>query len=374
MAADLQTDPYVQKKKRGNKLFFYFRVVRKGQETRIALPHPFDDGYRAAYDAAWERVFGVDLIALENPTCVRAMVREHKASAKYSNLSPQSRVHRTLSCDLLVERIGDYDGHDIRPVHAQAIYDSLADRPPTANRRADDMSAIFRWGSNRGYCDGNPFERIERISNTGSYEPWPAWALERLLKDGKPHLIRPVLLAVYTGQRRGDILTMSDEQIDGKIWRRRQGKTKTFIDIPLHPVALAVIEEERTWKRANGIVDPRSPLLRNSKGNPWASGFSASWTREMVRLKLHAIEPRLVFHGLRHTNATVIASAVAQNPGAFGGIERVKSMLGHLSDRMAEHYARRAERQHMNADTILLIPDIGNTQESVGNTGQAGKT
>lgn len=371
MAAEIRTDRYVQKKQRGAKTFFYFRVVCKGVETRIPLPHPFEDGYRAAYEAAWATVFGVHLAQIENPHCIAAMVRDHLSSAKYTALKPASRVHRDLSCKLLVDRWGDFDAHDIRPLHCQALYDSLSEKPATANRRMDDISAIFRWGSNRGFCDANPAERIERVENSGSYEPWPSWALERLIQKGKPHIVRAALIGMYTGQRRDDVLHLSDEQIEGTIWRKRQAKTTTFVDIPLHPVALAVIEEERARKRSSGIVDPRRPLLTNSRGNPWASGFSASWTKELVRLKLREVDPRLTFHGFRHTNATAIASAVATNPGAFGGIERVKAMLGHLSDKMAAHYTQRALRQHMNADSILLLPDFGNTLDNFGNTGEA---
>lgn len=50
---------------------------------------------------------------------------------------------------------------------------------------------------------------------------------------------------------------------------------------------------------------------------------------------------------------------MARNPDFFGGIGRVKSMLGHLTERMAAHYARRAEVEHMNTETMLLMPEIG---------------
>ncbi len=36
-----------------------------------------------------------------------------------------------------------------------------------------------------------------------------------------------------------------------------------------------------------------------------------------------------------------------------------RAMLGHLSKRMSEHYARRAEVEHMNRETVLLLPDFG---------------
>jgi hypothetical protein len=67
----------------------------------------------------------------------------------------------------------------------------------------------------------------------------------------------------------------------------------------------------------------------------------------------------------------MIATVVARNPDLVGGIARVKSMLGHLSGSMAAHYARRAEMQNMNTETMLLLTDIGNTAHQIGNaTGQ----
>ncbi|MFT7060026.1 MAG: hypothetical protein ACJASV_002542, partial [Pseudorhodobacter sp.] len=64
---------------------------------------------------------------------------------------------------------------------------------------------------------------------------------------------------------------------------------------------------------------------------------------------------------------TLIASTVAKKPELFGGIARVKSMLGHMSAKMAAHYARRAEAEHMNAETMLLLPEIGNRPAWIGN-------
>jgi len=147
------------------------------------------------------------------------------------------------------------------------------------------------------------------------------------------------------------------------------------VPVPLHPVVLAILDAERAAR--TGIIDVRRPLLTDSRGRPWtASGFGASWRSDLIRLGLRpdrndeyqegAFAP--TFRGLRHTNATQITNAVARNPALFGGIARVKSMLGHLSEKMARHYARRAEVKHMNSETLLLIPEIGNTPEWIGNT------
>ncbi len=376
--ANLALEKYVQRKVRHGREFFYFRVVRAGREERLPLPHPFGADYRAAYDQAHMKVFGVPPGMHLSPTSVLALTRDHRLSARYLRLPPKSQNLRDLAMTLIEARWGQFEAAAIRPIHVQAIYDSLTARPATANRRLDDISSIFGWGRTRGFCDENPCTRIERVENEGSYEPWPDAALTKLITEGRQEIVKVALVGIYTSQRRGDVLLkLTDAAIDGPTWYLRQGKTKTDVPVPLHPVVLAILDLERTERRRAGVLDPRRPLLTNSRGQVWTSnGFGASWRTELIRLGLRpatndeytegAFQP--TFHGLRHTNATLIANAVARNPAAFGGIERVKTMLGHLSVKMAKHYARRAEAEHMNAETILLLPEIGNRPDWIGNT------
>lgn len=376
MAADLRLEKYVQHKVARGREYFYFRTVKHGKEFRRKLPHPFDAEYRAAYDQAHHAAFGTLPGQFESQTSVKALCRDHAKSERYIRLSKNSRTLRNLALDIMVERWGAFEAADIRPVHAQALYDSLASRPATANRRADDCSAVFGWGRLRGFCDDNPFRRIERVQSEESYEPWPEKELQKLISEGRPEIVKVALMAVYTGQRREDLLRkLTDDSITAGVWYVIQGKTKNLVPVPLLPVAMSIIDMERGAKRSANIVDPRRPLLTNSRGEPWtASGFGASWRTELIRLKLKPTrkdeiaegEFRATFHGLRHTNATMIANAVARNPEVFGGIARVKAMLGHLTEAMSKHYARQAEAEHMNRETALLLPEIGKLPSWIG--------
>jgi integrase len=363
MPADIALDKYVQTKKARGHQYHYFRVVQPdGTEFRARLPHPFDDGYRAAYRAAHVTCFGNAPLDL-NPADdlgFEALIEQHKAHPKYLKLSKSSLTLRNLACDLLLKTFGAFLPADIRPLHMQALYDKLSSHPSTANRRMDDMSAIFAWGRRRGFCDINPCERIERVQTSSGYEPWPAWAIEKLLTQGQPHIVKAAVVAIYTGQRRADCLRqLRPAQIVDGVWTIKQGKTGNLTPVPLHPMVLAIVDLHNEEMRIAGRIDPSIPVLKTSRGTPWATGFGASWARELVRLDLHKVVPRLTFHGFRTTNATLIGNAVAKSEVIFGGIERVKSMLGHLSDRMAEHYARRAIQEHTNAETIMLLPDFG---------------
>lgn len=362
MAADIRLEKYVQRKVKRGRTHYYFRVARKGEkEFRRPLPDPFTADYRERYDAAHAACFGNVPLDLSDPHGFQSLIKLHKDHARYKKLSKDSKMLRNLACDLLLDTFGQFTPRDIRPVHMQALYDKLSDRPATANRRMDDISAVFAWGRTRGYCDTNPCTRIERMAGGTGYEPWPAWALKKLFTDGKPHVTQAALVAIYTGQRRGDCLTqLRPSQISDGIWTVRQGKTGTPVPVPLHPVVLAMLDAHNEAMRAAGRIDPNEPILKTSRGTAWKSGFGATWAKELERLDLHKVEPSLTFHGFRTTNATMIASAVAKSPDLYGGIERVKSMLGHLSNRMSEHYARRAVTEHTNSETIMLLPTFGN--------------
>ncbi|WP_370300991.1 tyrosine-type recombinase/integrase [Pseudooceanicola sp.] len=368
MAADIRLDKHVQAKIARGRTYYYFRAVRQDRtEFRRRLPHPFDDGYRAAYSAAFAEFYGHPPIDFSDPFSFEALINRHRQHRKYKDLSKPSRLLRDLACDLILSEIGQFPPMAIRPIHVQAIYDKLSDRPATANRRLDDMSALFAFGLTRGFVDRNPCQGVERVQGGNSYEPWPLWALERLVTEGQPHIVKPALVAIYTGQRRGDCLTkLCEAQIVDGVWMLRQGKTKNDVPVPLHPIVLAIVEEHRKWMRSQNKIDPTVPVLRTSRNKPWSGGFGASWAKEMMRLKLHAVEPSLTFHGLRTTNATLIASAVAKSPDLYGGIERVKAMLGHLSKRMAEHYARHAIAEQINTDSVLLLPDFGKHAGEIG--------
>ena len=94
------------------------------------------------------------------------------------------------------------------------------------------------------------------------------------------------LVALYTGQRRADVIGLCENQIREGVWSIEQGKTGNSVTLPLHPVVLAIIEEERAARRKAQVVAPALPLLTNSRGNPWGPGFGASWTKGLIRICL----------------------------------------------------------------------------------------
>ena len=90
------------------------------------------------------------------------------------------------------------------------------------------------WGIPRDYADINPCREIGKLSHSDGWAPW-SWSDIAHAKQHLPsHLWWVAALALYTGQRQGDVLVMTWNRIsDGGI-EVRQGKTGKALWLPLH--------------------------------------------------------------------------------------------------------------------------------------------
>jgi integrase len=105
------------------------------------------------------------------------------------------------------------------------------------------------------------------------------------------------LIAVWTGQRQGDLLALTWTAYDGTNIKLRQSKTGRYVVIPVGaPLKVALDAEPR---RAVTILTTQAGLT-------WtADGFSASWRKAVSSAKVAG----LTFHDLRGTAVLRLALA-----------------------------------------------------------------
>jgi integrase len=130
------------------------------------------------------------------------------------------------------------------------------------------------------------------------------------LAHAPPHLHLPLMLALWTGQRQGDLLRLPWSAYDGKQIRLRQSKGGRPDPIPVGAPLKAMLDA--TPKRSTVI-------LTNSDGKPWTSdGFRASWAKACKRAGIVG----LTFHDLRGTAVTRLAVCGCSVP-------QIASITGH---------------------------------------------
>src|SRR5262249_986217 len=134
------------------------------------------------------------------------------------------------------------------------------------------------------------------------------WTIEdeaAFLQSAPTHLHLPLLLALWTGQRQGDLLRLTWSPYDGSVIRLRQSKSIgskrriVRVEIPVGvPVKAAVAAAAKAKK---------SPIiLLNSDSRPWtADGFRSSFNKARDKSGTSGV----TFNDLRGTAVTRLALA-----------------------------------------------------------------
>jgi integrase len=142
------------------------------------------------------------------------------------------------------------------------------------------------------------------------------------------HLTLALVLALWTGQRQGDLLRLTWSQYDGQTIRLRQTKTRARVVIPVGKPLREALDAAR-------LTTSAVTILATTNGTPWTSdGFRASWRKACDKAKITA----LTFHDLRGTAVTRLAVAGCTIP-------EIASITGHslkdVSAILDAHYLKR---------------------------------
>lgn len=267
------------------------------------------------------------------------LIAEFRQSAEFTRLGPATQKAYRSYLKLIEAEFGDM------PIEAlsdpgvrgdfKAWRDGLADRPRTADYAWTTLARVLAVAKDRGRIPVNPCERGGRLYEADRTDKvWGEAEIGRALAAASSGMALALLLALWTGQRQGDLLRLPWSAYDGKHIRLRQSKTGRSVTIPVSATLAAALA--RAPK-----VGPR--ILTNSNGIPWTSdGFRSSWAKLCKRAGIEG----LTFHDLRGSAVLRLAKAEATVPeiATFTGhsLKDVEAML----DR---HYLGRDVRLAENA-------------------------
>ncbi|WP_236622940.1 tyrosine-type recombinase/integrase [Kozakia baliensis] len=224
---------------------------------------------------------------------------------------------------------------DLKRRELMMIRDALAKNRGhgTANQFVQVSSAFLNWALSHEWVETNVAFRMGKFK----YEPIPAWTKEivaDVLSKVKPYLGRAILLALFTGQRRGDLCAMKWEHIRGDSIFVQQQKTGAQLWIPLHPALRAMME---TWRTGCDYI------LTNSRGDPLLPGTIG---RAINEAHDQGRIPRgYSIHGLRKMAAALLAEAGCST-------HEIAAITGHASLKMVEHYTKSAKQERLAKDAI----------------------
>jgi integrase len=159
------------------------------------------------------------------------------------------------------------------------------------------LARVLSWALDNGDIAKNPCERGGRLYKTGARleDIWTPEDEEQFLRLAPKHLHLAFLLAIWTGQRQGDLLRLPWSRYDGVFIRLRQSKRGKRLPIPVSPQLKAALD----------ATPKRSPIILTTiKGKPWTSdGFRTSWGKACAMAGIEG----LTFNDLRGSAVTRLA-------------------------------------------------------------------
>ncbi len=128
------------------------------------------------------------------------------------------------------------------------------------------------------------------------------------------HLRLALMLALWTGQRQGDLLALTWAGYDGRRIRLRQKKTNRRVVIPVGaPLrrSLDALKSTVSSHISNASDLSSSTVLTTQKGKAWTEdGFRTSWSKACAKAGVADV----TFHDLRGTAVTRLALAGCTSP------------------------------------------------------------
>lgn len=304
---------------------------------------PGTPAFMASYNAA------VSTRAKPAQGVILSIMQGFQASDAFLSLAADTRRDYIRHIKKIEAEFGDFPLGALMDRRTRGAFMAWRDRLALQSKRQADYSwsvlaRILSWALDRGLILANPCKgggRLYRPDRTDK-----VWTLddERVFLAKAPrHLHLPLILALWTGQRQGDLLRLTWTAYDGTMIRLKQSKTGARVVIPVSSVLKAALE-----------ATPRqSPvILLNSEGKPWTSdGFRSSWRKACAACGI----TDLTFHDLRGTAVSRLAAANCTIP-------EIATLTGHsLND-----VGAMLEAHYLNRDVALAISAVGKLETGTG--------
>ena len=263
-------------------------------------------------------------------------MRDYLASGSFreKKASTQGEYRRVL--EALAERHGTKPIHLIERRHIRRMRDERADTPGAANTIVRMLKLLLNFAFDDGLILANPAVRM-KLFKVGEWRAltddecaafegrWPPGTMER----------RAYALALFTGQRKGDLVLMTRAHRKDGFIRVVQGKTDEELWIPEHrdlTAQLATVEH--------------MSLLTTTQGKAFDAVYFGAWFADVIEKA--GLPDDCVLHGLRKTAARKLAEAGATE-------EQIKAITGHATSAMVAHYVRGANQRKLAKAAILKL-------------------
>src|SRR6516164_8014070 len=206
-----------------------------------------------------------------------SLLQGYQTSQDFLSLRERTRSDYIKQIAKIEQRFGDAPQKALADPRTRGIFLDWRDELALKSQRQADyvwqvLARVLSWAKDRGEITVNPCERGGRVYHGTRVDS--VWSVDdegAFLEHAPAHLHLPLLLALWTGQRQGDLLRLPWSAYDGSTIRLQQSKTGARVVIPVAAPLKAALDAAQKHSTV---------MLTNSEGKPWTSdGFRASWRK-----------------------------------------------------------------------------------------------
>jgi integrase len=225
-----------------------------------------------------------------------------------------------------------------------AFRDTLYDQPGKCRVAISVLNNILRFAYDRGWVDRNVAANLGDLPPQKQIERWQEDEIDLFLSTAPAHVKDAMMLALYTGQRRSDLVRMLWTDIKDDVLYVKQRKTDVELWIPIHP-KLKVYLDGVGKRKVSSVRQPfsRNHILTNHYGLPWVpESLRGAFKRHCAKIGLEGKQ----LHGVRKTTASIL--------GEFGCTAlQIMAITGHQSLKEVQRYTLGAEKRKLAEEAII---------------------
>ncbi|MEI4473328.1 tyrosine-type recombinase/integrase [Frigidibacter sp. MR17.24] len=306
---------------------------------------------KAVAPTAAEKASGVRPIV---PGSVRALCVLYYRSAMYHELDERTRKVRRSILERFCERKNDGDKPFalILPKHIRQRRDEMMDRPEAANGMIKALRQLFKFAVRYDHHHLNPAAEVEYLK--GNPDGFHSWSLEEIEKFEDRHPIGTsarlaLALALYTGQRRADIVQFGRQHVrDGWLvftQHKNRNRKPVRLEIPVIAELQAIIDATKCGDLTFLVTEFGRPFT--------AAGFGNRFRKWCDEAEL----PECSVHGLRKAAAARLAELGCTE-------QEIMAITGHATSKEVTRYTK-AARQRTRAESALKRLEAGQKQDKI---------
>lgn len=348
-----------QDKDRHGNLRIYFRKNGKKVRLRSSFGSPeFLNEYRLALVGAHPNQRQAPSLSHTKAGTLRELVEKYYRSSMFLNLGDRTRRVRRQILDrfCLDGNAGEQPFAALEARHLKFWRDTLVDRPEAANGTIKALRQVFNYAIEYELHDRNPAAQVKNLPSKG--DGHTAWTEEDVENFEAVHPIGStarlaLALALYTGQRKGDLIRLGRQHIkvhDGRegleFTQQKNRKRKPVkLWVPIAPELREIIDASPTGDLT---------FIQTAFGRPFGEGGFGNRFRKWCN---EAGLKGLSVHGLRKT-----ASAVLAQNGCTE--QEIMAITGHSTSKEVIRYTRSAKQKVRAANAMAKVASFsGNNNE-----------